>query len=326
MSDAVLQSYRWCRQVAKQSGSNFYRSFALLEPKRRRAMEALYAFSRLTDDISDDSDDKAESTSLKQSRLALWREQLDALDGSTSTASSITPPFFNNIQASSTLLWPALQDTLQQFQIPKSLLLDLVDGVAMDLESPRFANENEADRYCYCVASTVGLACLHIWGAPMEKVRSWGIDCGIAFQWTNILRDVREDAGRGRIYFPLDQLAKFGCSQTAWLECRPDGDINALIHETIARVEKLYRSGWQIEATLQGNSRMMFSLMFRTYYRLLQTIAANRSAIWQRRLRVSTREKLRLSCMHFIPGVRRLLPSPFPAAEISEKENRACPQ
>jgi phytoene synthase len=187
-------SYRLCSEIARREARNFYYSFLLLPPSRRRAMCALYAFMRQTDDLADEPG----PTDKKRQSLRAWRSELE---------SALSDPSSTHLP-----ILPALVDTVRRHQIPPRYLFDVLDGVEMDLEPIRFARFEDLYTYCYRVASAVGLCCIHIWGFRSDGGRAEQLaeSCGIALQLTNILRDVREDASNGRVYLPLEDLSRFG--------------------------------------------------------------------------------------------------------------------
>ena len=182
MSGAIAESYRYCELIARREARNFYYGFRLLPRDHRRSMCALYAFMRQTDDLAD-----APGTAFeKRTALASWRVQLtDALCGKMDKQP----------------LWPALADTVRRHAIPLPYLNAVIDGVEMDIEPRPFRSFDELHRYCYHVASAVGLCCLSIWGYRSDGGRAERLAeaCGVALQLTNILRDVREDALAGRV-------------------------------------------------------------------------------------------------------------------------------
>jgi phytoene synthase len=192
MDRADRNSHDFCRTLARREAKNFYYSFLVLPPDRRRAMCALYAFMRRTDDLADD----AGTIDEKRRRLDAWRSDLEsALDGRVAT-------------------WPglsALAETVHYYAIPPRHLHEVIDGVAMDLEPRPFETFDDLYAYCYRVASAVGLCCIRIWGFQSRDglAESLAESCGIALQLTNILRDVREDLGLGRIYLPHEDLERF---------------------------------------------------------------------------------------------------------------------
>jgi len=176
--------------IAKSSGSSFLVSFAFLSRERRRGITAVYAFCRVVDDAVDDAPDATEG----RARLGGWREELRR-------AYEDTPQ---------TEVGRGLQDAARRFGVPRQALEDVVDGVAMDLEPRTYANADELEHYCYRVASAVGLACLPVFGAHGREAEHYAELLGRALQWTNILRDLREDALQGRVYAPQDWLAAEG--------------------------------------------------------------------------------------------------------------------
>lgn len=193
MNGQLRQSYAFCVDVSRREARNFYYSFLLLPPERRRSMCALYAFMRHTDDLADEPgavDGKAKA-------VERWRQALErALDGGPADWAG----------------FPALTDTVRRRGVPRRYLHEVIDGVGMDVRPRSFSNFDELYRYCYHVASAVGLSCIHIWGFRSDGGRAEKLAeaCGIALQLTNILRDVREDAELGRIYLPFEDLQRFG--------------------------------------------------------------------------------------------------------------------
>src|SRR5215471_4245900 len=175
---SVAQSYLYCDALAQREAGNFYHAFHLLPRAQRRSMYALYAFMRVTDDVADEPG----AVSAKRQALKEWQHQLDGVLGG-----EYSHP-----------LHPAFHHTVQAHAIPRAYFDAVIEGVGMDLEPVRFTTFAELYGYCYRVASVVGLACIHIWGYTEEKAMHYAEAAGIAFQLTNILRDLGEDAGRGR--------------------------------------------------------------------------------------------------------------------------------
>src|SRR5438093_1272564 len=189
----LSDSYDYCRRVARSAARNFYYGFALLPAPKRDALCALYAFMRHADDISD-SDHELN----KSERLREWHAVMDrALQGDYGASR----------------VFPAFHDTVKRFGIPPSHLHDLMSGAEMDLTVTRYATFDLLARYCYCVAGTVGLCCVHVFGFKDPEALELAPKLGIAFQLTNILRDVREDFAMGRVYLPQEDLARFGCAE-----------------------------------------------------------------------------------------------------------------
>ncbi len=284
--DELNRSYQWCYRVSRRSGSNFYRAFGLLDRPQRQAMYALYAFARTTDDLGDDGDLSPEQLQHRTLRMKAWEklvlEQLGPhAPGIEVPASQTIPmPEVINELAPFDSLWPALRHAVEQFAIPPHLLHDLVIGVQMDIGKVRLADWQAVDTYSYHVASTVGLACTRIWQARDTLSKQHAVDCGLAFQLTNILRDLREDASRNRIYLPTSELERFGCSTDAWLSGHPNGDWQGLVKVAIARARQLFDSGAHTISHLPKNGARMFWLMWRTYRELLESIDRNQHLLW----------------------------------------------
>ena len=233
----MKQSYAACRDITRRANSSFSLAFLLVSPPKRRAMEALYAFSRLTDDITDESGEVA----AKSEKLTQWR---------TAFKGCLAGRFTHPIHA-------ALHDTVGRYEIPPRYLLELIDGVAIDLEPVRFETFDQLRVYCYGVASSVGLACVRIWGlkrgVSFVRVESPAIAAGIALQLTNILRDLDEDAKRGRVYIPSEE-------NSSGLSLQVD------------RAREYYRQAEALDAMLSREGRAIFRAMFGTYRALLDEI------------------------------------------------------
>jgi phytoene synthase len=310
LSTASLEhSYRYAARLARRSGSNFFRSFRLLPPAKRQAMYALYAFARQTDDMGDaergPGDLLAVCRNLEAWRAITARALLSGANGAPSTLPLHDCP--EPLQHVARQLLPALTDAVQRFEIPSQYLLDLVDGVLADQTHTRFQSFEQLEHYCYQVAASVGLACIHIWEYSPPLPQAVAIDCGVAFQLTNILRDVREDAARDRIYLPREFWTAAGVEEAEVLAARPTPGLLRAMAELGQRARSRYRAGWEVYHSLHSDGRPMFSMMWRTY-RLLQC-ALDRDPNYglSRRVRLSTPEKLRLLGSHcFSPWFRRL--------------------
>jgi len=329
-SRSVAASYRHVRRISRRSGSNFYRSFWLLPKAKREAMCALYAFARTTDDLGD----CAEPISLRTRWLDWWRQTVAMnLIGQGPVQQVVLPEgLITQSMTSGTKGWPidlhrrakeiipALRDTTQRYEIPSRYLLEIVDGVLADQQKTRFDTYEQVEHYCYLVASAVGLACIHIWEYDDPMPNSAAIDCGLAFQLTNILRDVLEDAQRGRIYLPRQHYEQHGLSEDDLLEPRPDERLQCLVLDEVARARKLFDSGWGIWNSLHPDGRLMFSMMWRTYRQLLERIAESPRAVALQRVRLTPVAKLGIISRHFCPPLFRRLPVPPRELGPSETE------
>ncbi len=248
----VLASYQVCRQLGRQSASSFRWSFWALPSVQRESMHALYAFLRRTDDLVDE----AEADQRTATVLDHWRCTLMAvLDGVPHGG-----------------IWPALRDTVERHQIPSQYLLDAIDGVGMDLMQQQYGTFEELTTYCYRVASVVGLSCLHIWGCGSPDAREPARKCGIALQLTNILRDLRDDARRGRVYLPLEELERFDYSVDQLRLGVADARFEALMAWQIERAERYYEESQSLAPYLDLPARRVFIAMVDTYRALLRRI------------------------------------------------------
>lgn len=268
-------SYRVCEAIARRAAANFYPAFCLLPRRQRLAMCALYAFCRITDDIGDE----AGETDLKRRQLTQWRVHLDrALGGD----------FTHPIHA-------ALADMTRSFGVPLEYLHDIIDGVEMDLDAVGFETYADLRRYCYRVASAVGLACIHIWGVSTARAMEHAEEAGIAFQLTNILRDLKEDALRGRLYLPREDLLRFGYTPEELGRGAQTEAFRRLMGFEVERTREHYRRAWPLAALLPSPGRAVFLTMARTYRALLENIERGGYDVFSRRIRVSAWKKALLA-------------------------------
>jgi 15-cis-phytoene synthase len=252
------RSYSFCRSVARSQARNFYYSFLLLDKPRRNAMCAIYAFMRHCDDLSD------EPGVATPAAMAQWRAELDAaLEGRY----GVHP------------CWPAFHDAVQRYRIPHRYFHDMIDGVASDLEPRDIQTFNELYRYCYQVASVVGLTIVHIFGFESPRALELAEKCGVAFQLTNIIRDVKEDTIRGRYYLPKEDRDRFP-------------QLRQLLAFQAARAKEYYRDAEPLVQLVHPASRKSLWALIEIYRRLLARIEASNFDVMSRRIRLSTAEKL----------------------------------
>ena len=267
MTAAARRSYAVCEDVARCQAGNFYPAFRFLPTPQRRAMCALYAFLRIADDISDEPGD----TGAKQFQLDQWRHGLlGALQGDYTHA-----------------IFPALHHAVWIHAIPPEYLSAALDGVAMDLTPVVYSNFADLQRYCYHVASVVGLACIHIWGFTANRAKEYAQNAGIAFQLTNILRDLGEDAARGRVYLPLEDLDRFGYDPARIQRGQRDDNFRELMRFQVARARSFYNASWPLVPLLHPAGRAVFLVMARTYRSLLDVIEQRDYDVFTSRVRVS---------------------------------------
>ncbi len=290
MSDALAISYKLCQRIARDSASSFYYSFLLLPRAKRSAMCALYAFLRRTDDLGD-SDDPDDA---RRAALSAWRRSLDrALSG-----------IFDDP------MLPAVADTVARYRIPPEYLHAAIDGVEMDLDRCEYATFADLEQYCYRVASVVGLACVYIWGFRDPAALVPARQCGVAFQLTNILRDLKEDAARGRCYLPREDLDRFDYRLPDLRAGVQDARFRALMQFEIARAEDFYRHAAELDRWLEPDGRRVFGAMLSTYHGLLDQIKRLDGDVFTARVRLSGWRKLRIA-------TRWLFHHPSPAAANS---------
>jgi phytoene synthase len=272
---SLAESYTYCENLARREAANFYPAFRLLPRPQRLAMCALYAFLRVTDDLGDGPGTAAE----KRGPLAAWRRQMDqALRGQYSQP-----------------LHAAFHHTVETFGIPRDYLEAVLDGVEMDLQPVAFATFGDLYGYCYRVASAVGLACIHIWGFEDGEARKYAESAGIGFQLTNILRDLGEDVGRGRIYLPQEDLDRFGYTAEQLHRQQRDGGFRELMRFQVQRARGYYEAGLPLTRLLTPPGRAVFLVMWRTYRGLLDVMEQRDYDVFTRRVRLSLGHKLWLA-------------------------------
>jgi 15-cis-phytoene synthase len=268
-SSAPAEAIDWraCGRIARVHGRTFYFASRFLPPARRRAMHAAYAFCRIADDIAD------RSSSLEAAARALddWERQLDA---------PIDP------------VAVAFAAARRRYGVPDRAARDLLTGVRMDLTLRRYATWDELRRYCYHVAGTVGLLVAPILGCRDAAALPHAVELGVAMQLTNILRDVGEDARRGRLYLPLDELRAFGCDPDAVLRGRPDGRFADLLAFEIARARGLYAEAQRGVPALAPSGALTTLAAARLYAAILTAIEDRGFDVFGGRARVSLPRKL----------------------------------
>ncbi|MBP7081925.1 MAG: presqualene diphosphate synthase HpnD [Rhodocyclaceae bacterium] len=272
MSRPATAANTYCQEKAAASGSSFYYSFLFLEPVRRQAITALYAFCREVDDVVDECPDPA----LAQTKLAWWRGELDEL-----YAGSPTHPV--------TL---ALQEAMQSFSLPHEQLTEIIDGMEMDLHQARYVDFKSLHLYCYRVASVVGLLAAEIFGYSDRRTLKYAHDLGLAFQLTNIVRDVGEDARRGRIYLPLDELQRFDVTESDLLESRYSEKFSALMRFQIERARAMYAQAFAQLPAADRRSQRAGLVMAAIYQSTLDEIERDGYRVLHQRIALTPLRKL----------------------------------
>ena len=265
----------YCQQKASASGSSFYNSFRFLPPNRRRAITALYAYCREVDDVVDECSD----AQIAATKLAWWRQELDRL-----YAGQPEHPVTR-----------ALQPVLTEFNLPQELLLEIIDGMAMDLQQTRYADFTALSLYCYRVASVVGLLAAEIFGYSERQTQKYAHDLGMAFQLTNIIRDVGEDARRGRIYLPLDELQRFDVPLEDILNARQTDNFRRLMEFQIERAEHYYAQAMSELPAVDRKAQRPGLVMAAIYRTLLDEIKRDGCQVLRQRISLPPLRKLWIS-------------------------------
>jgi phytoene synthase len=268
----VEESYAFCERVARTQAKNFYYSFLLLSRPQRQAMCAIYAFMRYCDDLSD-----AEGVADRAGAIARWQADLDsALAGA----------------APEHPVWPAFSDAVARYRIPHEYFRAMIRGVSSDLEPRHIQTFQELYDYCYHVASVVGLTIIHIFGFDDPRALELAERCGVAFQLTNILRDVREDAEHGRVYLPAEDLARFGVDPKQLAGGAISPALRSLLEFEAERARAYYQEAQPLTGLVDRRSRASLKALIRIYARLLERISNSGYEVLRERVRVPAWEKI----------------------------------
>jgi squalene synthase HpnC/squalene synthase HpnD len=271
-TESVRASYLECNRIARAAHSSFYLAFYGLRKEKRNALCALYAFMRLVDNVSDEAGD----IDSKRTGLARWRAMLDeAIDGRTDGHAIL----------------PALADTIARFEIPSRYFHDLILGAEMDLTVASYATFDRLSEYCYRVAGTVGLTCLHVFGFRDPKAPDLAERLGMAFQLTNIIRDVRGDLEMGRVYVPQADLERFGC-RAEDLRGQLTPQLRDLLEFEAERAWRFYEEGAPLVKQVDADSRATLWALIRTYSTLLARIEDRGFDVLAARVSLSRAEKV----------------------------------
>ena len=265
----------YCQQRAAASGSSFYYSFLFLEPRRRQAITALYAFCREVDDVVDECPDAA----LARTKLAWWRGEVQALYEGRPTHP----------------VTQALITSLKQFSLPQEQLQEIIDGMEMDLEQASYADFKALHLYCYRVASVVGLLAAEIFGYSDRQTLKYAHDLGLAFQLTNIIRDIGEDARRGRVYLPQDELKRFGVSMDDLLHARYGESFSRLMAFQVERARELYRQAFAQLPAADRKAQRAGLIMAAIYQATLDEIERDNYRVLDQRISLPPLRKLWLA-------------------------------
>ncbi len=273
---------QYCQEKCAASGSSFYYSFLFLPLERRRAIMALYAFCREVDDVVDECNDPA----IASTKLVWWRQEIERVaEGKAQHPVGL-----------------ALQGIDSHINLPKEQLLEIIDGMEMDLTQSRYLDFKGLSLYCYRVASVVGLLAAEIFGQQDRQTQKYAHDLGMAFQLTNIIRDVGEDARRGRIYIPMDELKRFNVPAADILNAKYSENFTALMQFQAERAEKYYDQAFAQLPAVDRKSQRPGLIMAAIYRTLLDEIRHENFQVLHQRISLPPTRKLWLAAKTWIKG------------------------
>jgi phytoene synthase len=290
-------AYSVCRGIARSQAKNFYYGFLVLPKRKRQALCAVYAFMRKCDDISDDPSLAAAE---RRQKLDAWVDAFHAAQAGFATDDPVLI---------------ALTDAQRRFHIPLGLLDGLAYGTSMDVEDQnadevaasglkiQYHSFQDLERYCYHVASVVGLVCIRIFGYTDPAAEPLAERCGLAFQLTNIIRDVKEDAGLGRIYLPQEDLEQFGVSASELISGPELNRVRPLLEIEAQRAFENYRAGEQLLPMISEDSQPALWVLINIYRGLLEKIVRLNYDVFSRRVSLTTREKLTILSKAFLKRI-----------------------
>lgn len=272
----------YCQQKAAQSGSSFYYSFLFLPPERRRAITALYAFCREVDDTVDECTD----AQVARTKLVWWRKEIGAMQ-----AGNPTHP-----------VTQALRPHLQAYSIDHKHLLAIVDGMEMDLDQTRYLDYPGLQRYCWHVASVVGILSASIFGSTQPETLQYAEKLGLAFQLTNIIRDVGEDARKGRIYLPVNELQQFNVTAADILNARHSENFEKLMKFQADRAQKVYDEAFALLPKADRRAQRPGLIMSAIYRTVLDEIELDGFHVLNQRISLTPLRKLWLAWKTYVRG------------------------
>lgn len=276
------RSLLYCRDLTKREAKNFYYGLKLLKEPKRSAMYALYAYMRLVDDIADD---EANGRTVEQRAADL--DQWAALTRAAIAAGE------NGEAPRGHIVWPAFAAMVGKYQVPTQLFDDMIAGQRQDLTPVRMETFDDLHQYCYRVASVVGVASLYVWGFDGgEATVDMAVDRGIAFQLTNVLRDLREDSGRGRCYLPAEELRQFGVTEAGIARGEAEGRFLEMMRFQIERARGYYERSAPLEAQVRPDSRATLGAMTAIYRGILEKIAEDPGRVLHERVGLGKMKKL----------------------------------
>ncbi len=291
-AETLAKSQDFCREVTRGQARNFYYGLKLLPEPKRSAMYALYAYMRLVDDIADD-DSNGRTIEQRRRDLQQWedltRQTIAAADGGQEARAAVPAGH---------PLWPAFAEMVRQYRVPAKVFEDMIAGQRQDLEEVAIRDFAGLYEYCYRVASVVGVASLYVFGFEGgEETLKLGVERGVAFQLTNVLRDLREDASppRRRCYVPADELREFGVTAEEIAAGRQTESFLRLARFQVERARGFYEKSAALESRVQADARPTLAAMTAIYRGILEKIAARPERVLRGRVRLSGLAKLRIA-------------------------------
>ncbi len=272
----AMDPNQYCQNKAATSGSSFYYSFMFLPRDKRRAITALYAFCREVDDVVDECTDEQ----VARTTLNWWRAQVAEIYGGKPQHP----------------VAKALVPVVQQFNMSRENLLEIIDGMEMDLDQARYPDFKSLQLYCYRVASVVGLLAAEIFGYTDRRTQKYAHDLGIAFQLTNIIRDVGEDARRNRIYLPMDELQQFGVTAAEILNAKETENFQKLMAFQVERAQRYYRQALEHLPEVDRKAQRTGLIMAVIYRTTLDEVVASGCHVLKERVSLTPLRKLWLAC------------------------------
>jgi phytoene synthase len=283
MTPDVYLAYQVCHKITKREAKNFYYGFRTLPEPKRYAIYAAYAFCRQCDDAVDtQGNESSKLQTLNQAHERLLQ-------------------CYAGLPADPVMI--ALHDAITHYRIPRAYFEELLEGMAMDVQRSRYQTFQELHSYCYRAASVIGLICLEIFSYHQPQAKTFAVDLGLAMQLTNILRDIKEDGERGRIYLPLQELRDFGVSENDLLAGNMTDALRMLLRYQARRARKYFASGIRLLPLLPPRSRMCTAVLQGLYSEILDRIEAANYDVFSKRISLSTREKTQLLARHWLWGL-----------------------
>lgn len=273
MSDAINIANDSAQQIVKKSKTNFMYSTIFMNPEQQEALKIIYSFCRHSDDIVDDEQADFDA---KKNNLENWRNE-----------------FQNSLKGLSKIkILIDLKDVIDKYKIHPDIFLDLLRGMEMDLLKKRYGNFDELKTYCFYVASTVGLMTIEVFGYKDKAIKEYAVNLGIALQLTNILRDVKKDASKGRIYLPLDDVERFGCSENDILNSAYNSKFADLMKYECEIARSYYKKADTFLVKSEKGRMLSARIMEHIYFRLLKKIEKSGYNVFEKRIRISKFRKL----------------------------------